>query len=161
MQIDNKRIIGLLKFLMVLSVLAIALDIGINYIQGQASEWLPGYKLTYFIIGFHVILAFFGVNTFTFKDDYEILMIYSKNFYALPSWGWAHSYHEFPKRKLLGYRIKKFLFFRFVQLHLDSKEEPFFTSNINATWISSEDLNKLENCLEETVRNYQKESSQP
>jgi hypothetical protein len=159
MHIQNKLFVNLLTFLLITSILAIGVDIAINYVPGQVSEWLPGYNLSFFILIAHLLLAILGVNTFSFKDDYEILMVYSKNFYALPSWGWAHSYHEFPKRKLLGFKIKKFLFLRFIQLHLDSKEQAFFTSNINVTWISSSDLESIGKCLTETIENYQNQSA--
>ena len=147
MTVKNQGFIALMRFLIVVGILGIITDIGFNYIEGQASEWLPGYNLTFGILGFFLFLMLLRINSFTFKDDYEILLVHSKAFFASGGWQWAHTYHEFPKRKLLGYKLKKFLFLRFLQLTLDSKGGAFDTSLINVTWIPSKDLEAIETVL--------------
>jgi hypothetical protein len=145
-----------MKFIVAMGALGILTDIGFNYIEGQASEWLPGFLLTYWILGFFAFLLTLRINSFTFKDDYEILLVHSKSFFALSSWEWSHTYHEFPKRKLLGYKIKRFLFLRFLQLNLDSKSGAFDTSKINVTWITSSELEQIEGVLTKVLEDNKK-----
>lgn len=151
MTVKNQGFIALIRFVVIVGLLGIITDIGFNFIEGQASEWLPGFRLTYGILGFFVLLISLRINSFTFKDDYEILLVHSKAFFGLSSWEWTHTYHEFPKRKLLGYKIKRFLFLRFLQLNLDSKSGAFDTSKINVTWISSAELVNIEAVLSKVL----------
>ena len=102
------------------------------------------------MLGLYVLIIVLGCNSFTFKDDYEILLIHSKRFLMPGNWDGAHIYHEFPKRKLLDYKVSSFLgIFKYLRLHLDSKDGEKKTSRINLTWISDSSINKVIAVLEQ------------
>ncbi|MCH8554004.1 MAG: hypothetical protein LAT76_02530 [Schleiferiaceae bacterium] len=144
MVIKNTTAVFFFKFLAWFALIGILVDYGMNLIPGTLSDLMPGYTFSMYMVGIYVLLLFLGCNSFTFKDDYEILLIHSKRFLWPGNWGSAHIYHEFPKRKLLDYKVVTFLgVFKYIRLFLDSKEGEKRTSAINLTFVADSSCDKM------------------
>jgi hypothetical protein len=148
MRLNTQSSGRLLRFIYLLCLFALAFDIIMLNIEGS---WSSITKLSPFALLIILFLIYRGLPQFIYDSDGEVL-----NFTArepnLKFLGKRFTEHtEFPKRKLLKYRISRWPFKRRLVLYIQSKEGGPKRVGISISYLTKSQLRDLKKSLDRVV----------
>ena len=148
MRINSNRTDKILRFIYILSAFSIVFDLIIFNIDGS---WRGIYKTSPAAIGVLVVLIYRGLPQFSYDSDGEVLNFTARepNLAVLGSLVVTH--FEFPKRKLAGYRIKRYPFRRVLVVTIKSKGGGKKKQRISISYLSRRELRDLKRSLSGVV----------
>lgn len=137
------------RYLYLVLVLAIGFDVLLNQIPGSTSFDTPYISGVVFFIT--ALLIYRGNPVFKYDSDGEVLILDSKE-PILGSIFSSNKLYEFPKRKLLGYRISKLPLRKSLILKIQSKEAKYKTLRINISYLTASETRHLSRSLDSVAK---------
>ncbi|GGH75977.1 MAG: hypothetical protein EP346_05110 [Bacteroidetes bacterium] len=139
------------KYLYLVLAIFIGFDVLLYNIDG--SYGIGDLYVTPFVILLVIILIYRGNPVFRYDSDGEVLIVDSKE----PFLGGvfrSNRMYEFPKRKFVGYKIKKYPLRRVLILRVKSKESKFKTMRVTISYLTRSEVKDLSRSLESVAKTY-------
>lgn len=150
MRLTNEYLKERFVLLYALLILAILIDLLVSGVDGTITEYFQNHLLTISSVGIAVLLLALGKPYFEYDSDGEVLIFKSKYFLIdrfIPS---IVKTAEFPKRKLVDYKIRGFLR-RTVTIKIKSKKGVTIR-HFNITFLSRSKQRHLKKSLDKIKR---------
>lgn len=143
-------------FVYIILILMVAFDFFILSIDG-GTLGQTNIRLSYIVGLIFLFLWYRGNPVFTYDSDGEVIIIDSKNPSLIFLGRAFNQRYEFPKRKLSGYSIQKWLFRKKLTLKLNSKDGT--RKHVSATMsnLNKQEVKDLERSLRGIISKNKKE----
>lgn len=140
----------MLGFIYILCIFCLCFDILMLNIEGS---WSSIVKLSPYALVVIVFIIYRGLPQFIYDSDGEVLNFTARepNFSFLGKRFTTHT--EFPKRKLLSYKVKSWPLKRKLYLYIKSKEGGPKKQSISISYLNKKDLRDLKRSLDRVVAN--------
>jgi len=116
--------------------------------EGSASEGIP---LWPFIGATFLAFIWRGNPVFVYDSDGEVIIITSREPTLQKMFKPCNKLYEFPKRKLIGYSINRFIFRKKLVLKLESKDGTIKKISVSVSYVNSQEIKDLERSLRSTL----------
>ncbi|NVK27167.1 MAG: hypothetical protein HWE14_03930 [Flavobacteriia bacterium] len=137
------------RYVYLIMLLAVGFDILLNNIEGSIGSQVP--IITILVLGITLIIIYRGNPVFRYDSDGEVLILDSKE----PILGRilrSNKLYEFPKRKLIGYRIVRWPLRKVLILKIKSKETKYKTLRVVISSLSSSEVRDLGRSLDSVAK---------
>ncbi len=137
------------RYLYLIMLLLVGFDILLINIEGSFGSQLP--LISFAVIALALFLIYRGNPVFRYDSDGEVLILESKE----PMIGHifrSNKLYEFPKRKLMGYRLRKLPFRKVVTLKVSSKEAKYKTLKMDISYLSRSEVRDLARSLDSVAK---------
>ncbi len=159
MRLNTNKRYFIFRYVYLVMMLLVGFDVLLNNIEGSFGSQVP--YITLAVSALALVFIYRGNPVFRYDSDGEVLILESKE----PMLGnllRSNKLYEFPKRKLIGYRVKKYPFRRLVVLKIKSKEAKFKTLKMNISYLSRSEARDLARSLDTVAKtnknaNYEEE----
>lgn len=149
MRLNTNKRYGYYRYLYLILLLAVGFDILLNNIEGSFGSTIPIITVVVGVIA--LFLIYRGNPVFRYDSDGEVLILDSKE----PMLGGilrSNKLYEFPKRKLISYRIIRLPFRRKLILKIRSKEVKYKVLKVTISYLSSSEVRDLSRSLESVAK---------
>lgn len=150
MRLNTQSSGRVLRFIYLLCLFALIFDVVMLNIEGS---WSSITKLSPFALFALLFIFYRGLPQFIYDSDGEVLNFTARepNLEFIGKRFVDHS--EFPKRKLLKYKVKAWPFKRKLLLYIKSKEGSPKKTSISISYLSRSELRDLKRSLDRVVAN--------
>lgn len=148
MRINSDRSRRILGFIYVICFFSLVFDIILLQADGS---WGDTMKISPLAGVFFLFIIYRGLPVFNYDSDGEVLNFTASepNLNFLGSWFYTH--FEFPKRKLVRYRINSYPFRRVLSVVIDSREGYHKKQKIPISYLNKRELKDLRKSLNKVV----------
>lgn len=156
MRINNKRIIPFIETLYALLFLALLAAVFLIVIPiGLIINIIPPYYLIAGVLFFIVIFSLMGHQHVEYDSDGEVINIRTKDVFWSKYFPKKKITMDFPKNKLLSFRIHQSVFKRTLELIVTSKRTSHGVTKLrfNITFLTKSETNDLKRSLNKIVKN--------
>lgn len=156
MRINNKRVIPYVEVFYYLLIIGILSAILLLFIPvGLIVRRIPAYAilLIFFLIFF--LFTKIGHQHFEYSSDGEVLNIKTENKFLSKIFPKYKKFNDFPKGKLIGFKIKRRLLLRDLELYVTSKRTANGMTKLkyNITYLDKREISDLKKSLNKIVSN--------
>lgn len=149
MRLNNNKRYLIFKYVYLFLLLVVGFDFLFYNIEGSYGTY--GFVATPGVIAVVILLMYRGNPIFRYDSDGEVLILDSKE-PILGRFLRSNKLYEFPKRKLLSYRIKSWPFRRTLYLKVSSKESKFKMLKVTISYLTRSEVRDLARSLESVVK---------
>lgn len=142
-----------LKFVYLLCLFAVMFDLLMLNMDGTLSTFT---NLSPFTLILLLFIIYRGLPQFTYDSDGEVLNITSKEPNLAFLGNRFVNHVEFPKRKLMDYRITSLPFRRKLILYIKSKEKRYKKRSFSISYLRRSEVKDLKRSLERVMANNRK-----
>lgn len=149
MRLNTKDRHSYMRYVYLFMLIMVVFDILLIRIPGTIGIELP--YLTIIVGIILLVIIYRGNAVFRYDSDGEVLILDSRD----PVWGQIlnlNKLYEFPKRKLIGYHIKRLPFRRTLTLKIRSKEVKYKTLRVNISYLKSSEVRHLSRSLDSVAK---------
>ncbi len=157
MRLNTQTSGKVLRFIYLLCLFALIFDVVMLNIEGS---WSSITKMSPFALFVILFIIYRGLPQFIYDSDGEVLNFTARepNFSFLGKRFVRHM--EFPKRKLLRYRVTVWPFKRQLILYIKSKEGSPKRSTLSISYLRRKELRDLKRSLDRVVANNREQEQQ-
>ncbi|NVK04737.1 MAG: hypothetical protein HWD92_07930 [Flavobacteriia bacterium] len=149
MRLNTKDRHSYMRYVYLFMLILVIFDMLLIRIPGTIGVELP--YLTIFVGAILLLIIYRGNAVFRYDSDGEVLILDSRD----PVWGHflnLNKLYEFPKRKFMGYRIKRLPFRRTLILKVRSKEAKYKTLRVNISYLKPSEVRHLSRSLDSVAK---------
>lgn len=151
MRLNTNKRYSIYKYVYVVLLLLVGFDVLLYNIEGSSGSY--DLFLTPAVLLVALLLIYRGNPVFRYDSDGEVLILDSKE----PILGRvlrSNRLYEFPKRKLVGYRIRRWPLRRSLTLRIRSKEAKFKVLRVTISYLTRAEVRDLARSLDSVVKTY-------
>lgn len=155
MRINNKRITPFIDALYALLFLSLVVAIFLMIIPiGIITSIISPYFLIAIVIAFIFILYSFGHQHVEYDSDGEVINIRTKDVFWSKYFQKEKVVMDFPKNKLVSYRVKNSVFTKTLEMIVTSKRTSHGITKLkfNITFLSKSETNDLKRSLNKIIK---------
>lgn len=144
MRINSSQSIKFLRFLYLLCILSIIIDLILLNIDGSWKSIIGFSPISIVVI---IILIYRGLPMFMYDSDGEVLNFDAREPNLLGFSRLFQKHFEFPKRKLVGFKIKNILLRRVLIVYISSKDGTRKKETMTISYLKRRELKDLHKSL--------------
>lgn len=151
MRLNNNKRYPIHKFIYLLLLILVGFDLLLYNIDGSLGTY--NLFLSPFVGVIVLILIYRGNPVFRYDSDGEVIILHSQE----PILGQllrSNKLYEFPKRKLIGFSIRRWPLRRVLVMKVNSKEARYKTLKVNISYLTSSEVRDLSRSLDSIAKSY-------
>ncbi|KAB2814850.1 hypothetical protein [Phaeocystidibacter luteus] len=137
------------RYIYLILILAVGFDILLINIDGSIGNQTP--VITILVLAIALVLIYRGNPVFRYDSDGEVLILDSKE-PILGGFLRSNKLYEFPKRKLIGFRIIRWPLRKVLILKIKSKEAKYKTLRVVISSLKSSEVRDLGRSLDSVAK---------